>query len=622
MDTSSADRDPVEILAEKFLELHRLGKKPSIEDFVARHPAQAAEIRELFPALLMMENVRPAAGDVTGDMHSAPAAPGSKKLQRLGEYRILREVGHGGMGVVYEAEQESLGRHVALKVLLNHSLLEPKQLRRFQLEARAAARLHHTNIVPVYGVGEHEGVHYYIMQFIHGQGLDQVLTELKRLRKLQRGGKGVGGSYAAAAADAAKQNDISATAEALLSGNFSARPAADMAAAATTDKKAAKPNKISKANTEMDKSSPSVSNSASSILLPGQSHQSALSHSTNQYFHSVARIGIQVAEALAYAHGQGVLHRDIKPSNLLLDTQGTIWVTDFGLAKATADHENLTHTGDIVGTVRYMAPERFRGKADLASDIYSLGLTLFEMLALRPAFNEKDRGKLMQQVMNEEPPGLRTLNPAVPRDLETIVLKAIARESGHRYQTPAALIQDLQSFVEDRPIQARRAGVGERVWRWCRRNPMVASLAVATQVALVALLVVAAVAYSRVSLALHEKGRALTDMAAAKKEMVKQRDDAVKQSYTALLNEVKAMRLAHVPGWRYQAMQKVRSLARLDTPRRDMVELRSEAIACMSELDATPIARYSGHTAEISSLDFSPDSLFLATAGDDGRVQI
>jgi serine/threonine protein kinase len=132
--------------------------------------------------------------------------------------------------------------------------------------------------------------------------------------------------------------------------------------------------------------------------------------------------------ALAHAASQGILHRDIKPSNLLLDETGNVWVTDFGLAKATSDGDNLTHTGDIIGTMRYMAPERFNGQGDLRSDVYSLGLTLYELLTLRPAFGESDRNKLIKQVMHDEPIRPRRLNRSVPRDLETVVLKAIARD--------------------------------------------------------------------------------------------------------------------------------------------------------------------------------------------------
>jgi serine/threonine protein kinase len=181
-----------------------------------------------------------------------------------------------------------------------------------------------------------------------------------------------------------------------------------------------------------------------------------------QYWHSVARIGVQVADALAYANSQGVLHRDIKPSNLLLDTRGTVWITDFGLAKAT-DSDDLTHTGDIVGTLRYLAPERLSGESDERSDIYGLGVTLYELLTLRPAFEESDRNKLLRQLAEREPARPRTIDREIPPDLETIVLKAIAKEPADRYQSAAELESDLRQFLEDKPIRARRASVGERV---------------------------------------------------------------------------------------------------------------------------------------------------------------
>src|SRR4051812_7782954 len=178
MSESSSDVNPLDALAEEFVARHRAGEYPSLDEFITRRPDLADDIRDLFPGLVLMEGVRPDRGDSTG-----PFAPGAAPtMKRLGDYRILREVGRGGMGVVYEAEQESLGRHVALKVLPAHALLDPRRLRRFQQEARAAARLHHTNIVPVFGVGEHDELHYYVMQFIHGQGLDQVLLVLGRLR--------------------------------------------------------------------------------------------------------------------------------------------------------------------------------------------------------------------------------------------------------------------------------------------------------------------------------------------------------------------------------------------------------------------------------------------------------
>src|SRR5262249_19655658 len=155
--------------------------------------------------------------------------------------------------------------------------------------------------------------------------------------------------------------------------------------------------------------------SESAIHLPGQSEASTLSDSGRQYWQSVARVGAQVAQALEHARQQGVLHRDIKPANLRLGEQGDVWVTDFGLAKAGADTEDLTGTGDIVGTLRYMAPERFSGQSDVRSDVYGLGLTLYELLTLRPAFAAGDRNQLIKRVLHDEPVRPRKLNPAVPR---------------------------------------------------------------------------------------------------------------------------------------------------------------------------------------------------------------
>jgi serine/threonine protein kinase/Flp pilus assembly protein TadD len=462
MSSSSGERDPVDILAEKFVERYRAGERPALTEYTEQYPQWAAEIRELFPALLMMEQLKPATGDGTGAL--GPPA-GGPPLERVGDFRILREIGRGGMGIVYEAEQISLGRHVALKILPSHALLQPRQIERFQREARAAARLHHTNIVPVYGVGEQGGLHYYVMQYIQGQSLDAVLGELKRLRAQARI------PPSRAASSPAGPDSAEGVARALLTGRFHVPLTPDESGEA-----AVSPGSVAVATVAPQ--SKSSSDTLGSMSLLGHSDTVALTDSSRPYWEAVAQLGIQVGEALAYAHGQGTLHRDIKPSNLLLDTQGRVWVTDFGLAKA-GDQDNLTHPGDIVGTLRYLAPERFSGHADSRSDIYSLGLTLYEMVALQPAFDETDRNKLLAQVAHAEPTPPRALNASIPRDLETIVLKAIARDRGQRYATAVELVEDLKRFVEDRPIQARPVTRRERFWRWCRRNPWVASLSAA-----------------------------------------------------------------------------------------------------------------------------------------------
>jgi WD40 repeat protein/serine/threonine protein kinase/tetratricopeptide (TPR) repeat protein len=472
-------------LAEEWRERLRKGERPDLSEYTDRYPELADEIRDLFPAIGMMEELKPGTSDQSSASSGDGTAVAGKPLERLGDFRILREVGRGGMGVVYEAEQESLGRRVALKVLPSQALLDPDKRKRFQREAKATARLHHTNIVPVYGVGEHEGMYYYVMQFIQGLGLDEVLTELKHLRKYKGSNRPLPPTVSRPA-QALGTKDLSAVemARSLLAGQFATGA---FRAEDAEEGKEPEPAKGSVVGTESVKprlasasavTPTALSGSASStseVYLPGQAGQATLSDSGRHYWLSVARIGVQVAEALEYANGQGIIHRDIKPSNLLLDTQGTVWVTDFGLAKAAAEAEDLTHSGDIVGTLRYMAPERFRGQADARGDIYSLGLTLYELLVQRPAFSEKDRSKLIHQVTHDEPTSPRRINPAVPRDLETIVLKAIDREPARRYQTAEAMAEDLRRFVEDKPIRARRVSMGERLWRWCRRNPALAS---------------------------------------------------------------------------------------------------------------------------------------------------
>jgi WD40 repeat protein/serine/threonine protein kinase/tetratricopeptide (TPR) repeat protein len=470
----SSEIDPIDDLVESFLERYRRGERPTVTDYTDRHPELADRIRALFPALLVMEEID-GSGGVTTDGHDAPTAPRDKIPQRLGDYLLIRRIGTGGMGVVYEAIQESLGRHVALKTLPPQHLADPTRLERFRREARAAARLHHTHIVPVHGIGEHEGLHFYTMQFIRGHGLDVVLEEVKRLRRdaipVDTGERSL------------RQVSTTALAQGLGTGRFSANESGlDQTAAravdstATDDRPARQPTRIDPPAQASEQSELSVQPDA-------------------QYVYSIARIGIHVAEALEYAHQQGILHRDIKPANLLLDAQGQIWITDFGLAKAN-DSDELTRTGDVVGTLRFMAPERFDGWSDPRSDVYGLGATLYEMLALRPAFDESDRFKLIDRVIHGSPSPLRQLDRRIPRDLETIVHKAMAKEAGLRYSTAGLLAEDLRRFVVGKPIMARRSSTLEQAWRWSKRNPFVAAASVAVAAALLTTTVIA-VLYAR-----------------------------------------------------------------------------------------------------------------------------
>jgi WD40 repeat protein len=361
---------PIACPSPELLSAFALGELPEPElrqiaehlDACSRCDAQAGRLDRETDVVLVGLRLIGEAGLAPVRTDGAAESPGettpfAAATESWGDFRIVREIGRGGMGVVCEAYQGSLRRHVAVKFLPQCG-----DVARFRREAKAAGRLHHTNIVPVFGVGEHRGGAYYVMQYIAGRALDAVLKE----RAL---GDRVG------------------------PGRLGAREA--------------------------------------------------------------ARIAMQVAGALAYAHAQGVIHRDVKPSNLLLDDQGTVWVTDFGLAYDACETQTLTHTGDFLGTLRYVAPERISGQGDERADIYGLGVTLYELTCGRPAYEEADRAALLHRILHHDPPSPRQLAPGIPHDLETIVLKAMARDPDHRYATARALVEDLRRFLADEPILAR-----------------------------------------------------------------------------------------------------------------------------------------------------------------------
>jgi serine/threonine-protein kinase len=466
--------DRVGELAESFLERHRQGERPTIEEYAARYPELASRIRAVFPTLRLVEELGPMADQSAADL---PREPEVSVPSRIGDYRIIREIGRGGMGVVFEAEQISLTRRVALKVLVHVAAVDPRLIERFHVEARSAGRLHHPRIIPVYDVGETDGFHYYAMQLIDGRGLDRVLAEIRTTRA----GAGDPSTLAGGAPTerAPRHNEAMRDAEGTSGGS--------------PDNRQDRPDQ-----------------------------RSAITDSHPQrYCREVARIGMHVAESLEYAHAAGILHRDIKPSNLILDRQGDIWVADFGLAKAfdTADPAakgGLTITGDIVGTMRYMAPERFRGWSDPRSDVYGLGITLYELLTLRPVFDTDDRVLLMEQVLHAAPRLPRDIDRRIPVDLETIVLKAIDKEPARRYSSASELAADLRSFLEYRPILARRARLAEVAAQWCRRNPMVAGMAAMLTLAILAGLVSTTVLWRR-AVRLHAESQ--QNLAAARKNL-------------------------------------------------------------------------------------------------------
>lgn len=443
---SDTTRHPVDVLAEEFAERMRRGEQPSIDEYVSRFPQYADVLRSVLEPIEAVERV----SSIQAAQH---AVQSMRPPKQLGDFRIVRELGRGGMGIVYEAVQRSLNRRVALKVI-NALISDSSQNQaRFQREAEAVAGLHHTNIVQVYGSGQDQGVHYYAMQLIDGVPLDQLIDCL------------IHRSQTTGSLDA--DRFTSAHAVRLLMSSSKTRIAATAAA------QSAEPNDRP---FESDGTLPLGAEVTEPIRAPKNSSSIPPIDYTlsREYFCNVARLIADVANALDYAHRQKVLHRDIKPANLILDRDGIVWITDFGLARRV-DTDIATRTGEVLGTLRYMAPEQLAGKGDHRIDIYSLGLCLFELLALRPAF-ETPKQRLLDPKVYSAIPRLRSLNANVPRDLETIVLKACALEPADRYLSASAFEVDLRRFLDDRPILARKVTRWESLVRWSRRNPAIASL--------------------------------------------------------------------------------------------------------------------------------------------------
>jgi WD40 repeat protein len=348
----------------------------------------------------------------------------------------------------------------------------------------------------------------------------------------------------------------------------------------------------------------------SSAVLPGQTELSSVRTDRPHYFQSVARIGYQVANALAYAHARNVIHRDVKPSNLLLDLAGVVWIADFGLAKT--QEAALTHTGDVVGTLRYMSPERFRGEGDERSDVYALGLTLYEMLVVRPAFDARDRLQLIDHIKNLDPPRPRLLDRSIPRSLETIILTAIHKEPKRRYQTAEAMAEDLRRFLADEPIKAKQISPLARLRLWGRRNPALATL----------LLVLALVAAGATATAFYL--RATLDKSEANlHEANKAKLEGKHKLWLSYLSQAQARRMSRQPGQRFASLRAIQSALALPVPpdhSRD--ELRTEAIAalCLPDLELA----HEGESKPVGAIGFAIDAAFerYAWADKDGNVRI
>ena len=395
--------DPRVVLAVKeYMTMMDSGTPPLLNEFLGQHAEIASVLAPCLEGLALIHRA------ATPPPNRSGASPHDHEFtaKPIGDFQIVGELGRGGMGVVYEAIQLSLGRRVALKVLPFASGLDAVRLQRFRNEAHAAAQLHHTNIVPVYAVGTDRGIHYYAMQLIEGQTLHWLIANMRRTN----------GKHAPQQEDAKLGNTIQQVASTVLSEGGAGR---------------------------------------------------------KRYIQTVVRMTHQAALAIEHAHQYGVVHRDIKPGNLLLDAAGKIWVTDFGLAQVLQADSHLTRSGDALGTLRYMSPEQAVGDRtilDHRTDIYSLGVTLYELLTLEPAINGEGYREMLNHVVEREPPTPLSIDPTLPVELDTIVRKAIAKTPVERYATAQAFADDLQRWLDDKPILARPPTAIERLTKWRRRN--------------------------------------------------------------------------------------------------------------------------------------------------------
>jgi serine/threonine protein kinase/tetratricopeptide (TPR) repeat protein len=476
-------------ILEAYLEELDAGLSANPGEMLARYPEIAEQLR---PYLASLEFLHGIAASLRGTGESAPetdpdtnGGTTARAEQILGDYRIYREVGRGGMGIVYEAEQISLRRRVALKVLPYAAVLDSRQLRRFQNEAQAAARLHHTNIVPVYSVGCERGVHYYAMQYIAGRDLESVINEFRQ-----------------------------------------------------TDEQNVKSSSGSRQSRLPHQTKEAAFGSEMGIGTGGSTRDVA-------YFRSAAVLIAQAAEGLDHAHQHGIIHRDVKPSNLLLDAAGTLWVTDFGLAKFDATR-SFTGTGDILGTARYMSPEQVRGSyLDERTDIYSLGITLYELCTLRQAFDGLERARILARIESDDPIAPRRVKPHVPRDLEVIIQKAIAKDPADRYVAASALAADLRAFAAGRSILARKPSLAVRARRWILRHGRLVAVGVA-------LLAMAAAGLATGSILLFradERTRAALQTAEQERAAAEANFQLAQDAVERLLGRVGGVKLANLPGF-------------------------------------------------------------------------
>jgi len=532
-----------------------------------------------------------------------------------------------------------------------------KYLRRFVTEARSAARLHHTNIVSVFDYGVHDGVCFYAMQYIAGQSLDKILDDVRRLRQekdqptpgatepstpvwskrdwsaiarrvLGPGDPGANplrqtvtvgfltGSYdpAACAIGTPDSQDVTpllanstATAE---PGGLGATATSQLGTAVRETGDGPGPTVEPILGVEPTENADSSFPEGSTSTLTGKTE--------DRYYREVARLAAQVAEALAYAHKRGVFHRDIKPPNLILDPLGNIWITDFGLAKLE-EGEDVSRSHDAVGTLRYMAPERFRGDSDGRCDVYAVGATLYEMLTLRRAFEGENQLELIHRIENDPPVPPRHHDHHIPRDLETIVLKALAKVRNDRFANADEMAQELRRFLENRPIRSRPIPYYQQFWRWCQRNPWLAAANITAAALTTILAVVSTFAW------LTDRNR-LRLIVAQRDSIQKAEAEGRERLFDSLTSQARATRFSRRMGQRFESLKALNQAAAIGRalmlPPERFETLRDEAIACTALPDLEPTGRVITMPPGVIAQTFDSTMTRYALRFGDGTISV
>ena len=657
---SSDDDERVGEAIEAYLALAEQGSAPEFEEFASRYPELKDDVRAGLEGLELVHGLLG-----IGSAHGSGAGQGSglnhriESGHRIAGYRVVRELGRGGMGTVYEAVHVGLERPVALKVLGVHAAPDSSARRRFLNEARTAAALHHTHIVPVFDVGQVGTLCYYAMQRIEGSGLDWVVRHLRRTRPAVPGGGGgpAGGRFTGndpqGASGASSINSRLGQLWIRVASGWLRRqdrePATDdgMAASpAIAPRGKSLPGGVTAALTRsgLDDSTASWGNAGRqtrshatglcndlaclAVASASQGGFAAVDSPARRghdepvpfdpprgsaYFRWVAEVGLQSADALAHAHQQGVIHRDVKPSNLLIDGKGNIWVTDFGLARRLAD-PGLTHHDSLLGTPRYMSPEQARtGSIDGRTDVYSLGATLYELLTLRPPFDGRSAAELIDQIGETEPAPPSAVDARVPRDLETIVLKTLAKRPADRYATAGELAEDLARFLNHEPVRARRISVAGRLWRVARRHPGITTVSTA---AAAAVLAIATFAYVRVVAERDEARRAngKTELALDQAKDANGKERAARKE--ALVKTIEVVAQSDSPNRRRQGLDLIRETIAAEPEAELRPKLRDEAVKFLV-LREVEVHQPELSTGRTRGLVFGPTGHRLAVLSED-----